>query len=92
MSRKAAGNQVGKAIMAALDAELIEIQRRHEEDVSDASGKLVAKKGDFLYDLMDRGRVYDRVLKLEGLKLKAEDPEWGEAYRKPAKGGETSEK
>lgn len=85
MARKSTGNQVGRQIQDSIDAELKEIQRRHAENVYEGEGdnrKLLHREGDFVYSLLDRMRVYDRALKLEQLKLKADDPEWGTGFGK----------
>ena len=76
MSRKATG-KVNAALEKALADEVKEITRRHPEDYGDRE-----KRGKFVYELIDRSRVYDRALKLEALKLKADDPEWGKEFNK----------
>lgn len=60
---------------AALAEEVKEISRKHE---TDGEGH---KRGAYVYPTVERMRVYDRALKLEQLKLKVDDPEWGSKFR-----------
>lgn len=78
MTKRKSG-QVNAALEKALEAELEEVRRKHAEDVMDGEKK-VATKGENVYSLIDRMRVYDRFLKLEQLKLKVDDPEWGSKF------------
>ncbi len=64
------------ALEKALADEVKEITKRHKED---GEGY---KKGDYVYGVVDRTRVYDRALKLEFLKAKIVSPEWGKAFEK----------
>ncbi len=73
MSRKSQG-KVSKALEDALSAEVREVTRKYEApDATPAAKKI----GDFVYDTVERMRVYDRALKLEGLKLKVDDSGFG---------------
>ena len=73
MSKKNAG-KVNAELDKALALELKEIGRKHPHD---GDGY---KKGDYIYNTVERMRVYDRALKLEAIKLKANDSEWGSAF------------
>lgn len=66
MSKKTLG-KINKALEDALAAELKEVAERDDE-------------GKFKYSVVERMRVYDRALKLESIKLKLEDPEWGKEF------------
>jgi len=60
---------------AGLNAEL---EKALAEEIAEITKKVTDgdKKGQYVYDTVERMRVYDRALKLEQLKLKVDDPEW----------------
>lgn len=64
---KRRGSQINVALEKALEAEVAEIIVKNENGTSK-------------YSLVDRCRVYDRFLKLEQLKLKVDDPQWGSKF------------
>lgn len=72
MAKKSTG-KVNAALERALAEELKEVTRKEAEGEN---------QGKFVYSIIERMRVYDRALKLESIKLKADDPEWGKAFGK----------
>lgn len=73
---KSAGSKVDAALERALADELKEITRK--EAGEDGKEK-------FVYSLLDRSRVYDRALKLQSIKAKLPDSDWGSEYKDKAK-------
>lgn len=89
MAAKAKQGKLNAELERALAEEVKEISRKHKEDVWDGEGdekKHVAKKGAYVYSVIDRMRVYDKALKLESIKLKADDPEWGAEFDEKKEG------
>lgn len=78
MSRAKTG-RVSKELEAALKEELREVTRRYKGDEAIPEGK---KEGEFVYGTVERMRVIDRALKLEGLKLKVDDEGFGSEFGK----------
>lgn len=70
---KATSGRVNAELQKALADEINEIRSKH------SAGE---KKGEFKYDLLDRMRVYDRALKLEGIRLKVSDENYGSKFGK----------
>ncbi len=64
--------KIDALVEKALNDELKEVTRRHSVGHD--------KAGEFVYSSVERMRVIDRVLKLQSIKLKASDPEWGAAF------------
>jgi hypothetical protein len=82
MSRaKKPKNALYSALEKALIDELQEVTKRHDADKFE-DGKAVAKQGEYVYPTVERMRVMDRALKLEQVKLKMDDPEWGKEFGK----------
>lgn len=89
MAAKAKQGKLNVELERALAEEVKEICRKHKEDVWDGEGDArvqLAKKGGYVYGVLDRMRVYDKALKLESIKLKADDPEWGAEFDGPKEG------
>lgn len=76
-------SKITAALDDAIAKELEEVYKKHTEDVKDGD-KQIAKKGDFLYPLLDRLRVMDRAIKIEAIKAKLPDDEWGGKFNKGA--------
>lgn len=68
MAAKKSVGRVNAELEKALAAEVKEICKKDEEK-------------NFLHPILDRMRVYNAALKLEAIKLKADSPEWGDAFK-----------
>lgn len=77
MSRVSKG-KVSRELEAALKEELREVTRKYGKDDVIPEGK---KLGEFVYGTVERMRVIDRALKLEGLKLKVDDEGFGSEFK-----------
>ena len=82
MTTKKSSGKVTEALDQAITDELAEVRRKHDADVNDPDGKVMAKKGEFVYPLPERMKVYDRALKLEAIKAKLDGTEWGSKFKK----------
>lgn len=71
---KAAGGKLDSALAKAIADELKEVTKRHPAGHEQA--------GQFVYGTVERMRVIDRALKMQSLKLKADDPEWGREFNR----------
>jgi hypothetical protein len=71
---RANGGKLDAALAKAIADELREVTQRHPKNHE--------KEGQFVYGTVERMRVIDRALKLQSLKLKTDDPEWGKEFDK----------
>ncbi len=71
MSRKKSGiaGRVSAELEQALADEIQEITKKGPD-------------GKYLYDVVDRARVYNQALKLEGIKAKLPDQDYGKEFEK----------
>lgn len=65
---KAKAGKVSAELEKALAAEVEEISRKDEE-------------GKFVYSVIDRTRVYNQALKLEAIKAKLPDSDFGKEFK-----------
>lgn len=77
MARAASSSKVSKALQDALADEVAEVSRKYKASETMPAGK---NAGDYVYDTVDRMRVYDRALKLESVKLKTDDDGYGSKF------------
>ncbi len=67
-SKKPASGKVNKALEEALAGEIEEISRKDED-------------GKYVHGVMDRTRIYAQALKLEAIKAKLPDQDFGKEFK-----------
>lgn len=79
MSRAKNTGKVSEILLKAIDGEVEEVARKYKDGDTIPAGK---KSGDFVYDTLERMRVYDRAIKVEAIKLKVDDAGFGSNFQK----------
>ncbi len=69
---KPKAGKVSAVLEKALAEEVEEISRKHQDGDN---------KGKYVYDVMDRTRVYNQALKLEAIKAKLPDGDFGKEFK-----------